>query len=174
VPDPESVADLLDRPFLDVLELERFPVSRGQAVQHRVHDPVKLRRVLGVRRLGRPGRLDRFEHRPDLRAVVDQHHLLRSAAKLAQLVDDLPTADLAQPGKERRVAAESGQAPQRLDKRCLDHVLGQVLVTAQPWQGKPVEAREILAEESVEGPLLAREHPLHQLLVFVHGRSTVR
>ena len=85
-----------------------------------------------------------------------------------QVIHDLVAADLADPGEQGGLAAEVLEVAHDLDQRGLDDLGGGVGITVQAGQGETVDPGKIVIKEGREGPLVSREHALHQLCRLGH------
>jgi hypothetical protein len=83
----------------------------------------------------------------------------------AQVVDDLPPANLAQPAEQCGLAAKARKAAHCLGQRRLHDFLRRFDFAAQPRQSEAVHPRKIRREEAAEGSLVARQHGGDQLTV---------
>jgi hypothetical protein len=77
----------------------------------------------------------------------------------AQMVHDLASTNLAQPGEDRGLATEIFKFPHRFAQRGLDDFARGLGVTSQTRQRETIEARKVAVEKRVEGALVARQHP---------------
>ena len=75
------------------------------------------------------------------------------------MIKDGVTADLAEPGVERRLPAIAVETLDRLAEGLLHHVARDIVVPAQPDKRKAIQAREVGVEQRAEGALVATEDP---------------
>src|SRR5690606_36364572 len=167
--DPEPHTDFLDAAPFDVLPLEHVSVASWEAIEHRLDELSRLFPAVAMTRLVVRRRFNRFEDRAHLGTVLDQDDLFALALPHAQVIHDLPAADLADPGEQRRIAPVGSETADRLRQRRLYDFLRCFGVGAQAGQRKAIDAREIVVEERVEGALISREHPSYQVSFVRHA-----